>query len=309
MHSFLSFTSRTILVGCLAFALRAGDPPRPRGEPPGPRDAGAALAEARAELEELKQTFTETHPRVREQRARIAALEGAVRPPQPGGQPRGPMPGQPMPPQPPGQPGPHPQPWGGPFPPHFKPISVDFPGGTLNDLLALIAKNPEVSLSVINAGEPADLATPVPAFVLRNTTAPTILQVLARLLNPRGLELSPVSGDDNSVVALLVRHDPARPGPVRAPPTEFESFQLGPFLGETSVDDVVAAIRTAWELDPHHDASALRLKFHPPTSILLVSGPREGLSMAMKIISQLKPSTKIRPDSSPRPPSPPTEKR
>jgi ribosome recycling factor len=92
--------------------------------------------------------------------------------------------------------------------------------------------------------------------------------------------------DVNSVAVVLGRNEPARP---RTPlPIDFESFQLAPYLRDQSIDDIVEAIRASWELNPRNDPNALRLKFHPPTSILLASGPRDALNMAGKIISQLK---------------------
>jgi hypothetical protein len=165
-------------------------------------------------------------------------------------------------------------------------FSIDFPGGTISDFLDAVSNGKGVSLSIINAGDPADLATRLPEFSLRNTNLMTAIQVLSRLLEPRGFNLSMMPSDVNSVAVVLGRNEPARP---RTPlPIDFESFQLAPYLRDQSIDDIVEAIRASWELNPRNDPNALRLKFHPPTSILLASGPRDALNMAGKIISQLK---------------------
>jgi hypothetical protein len=165
-------------------------------------------------------------------------------------------------------------------------FNIDFPGGTIREFLSVTMKTP-ASISIISAGEASDLDTPLPPFALRNTNAIVTLQVLARLLMPRGFDLVPMDSGPNSAVAVLSRHQDRKPV-VRQAQNDFESFQLAHHLQDQSIDDIVGAIRAAWELDPQRDPNGLRLKFHPATSILLVSGPRDGLNMASKIISQLK---------------------
>lgn len=189
-------------------------------------------------------------------------------------------------------------------------FSIDFPGGTVRDFLTAVSKNDGVSISIIAASDPADLGAPLPPFSLRNINTMTAEQVLARMLNARGYDLTLVSGDpySNSVVAVLSRIE-KKPVVVRMPSSRFESFQLGPYLADQSIDDIVGAIRMAWELDPQHDPKALNLKFHPQTAILLMSGPPEGLELAMKIISQLKRSAKNDPKPAQKTPPPEAEKR
>ena len=235
----------------LTFAVQAAEP--------SPNLANQ-LTEARAQLEVLKQKYSDQHPMVREQKAKIASLE------------------QQLPKNTPATSSPESA---------QRTFSLDFPGGSLRAFLAAMAKIEGVSLSVIAAGEQSDLETQLPPFSLKNTTVMTTVQVLSRLLQPRGLDLSPMSSDP-SVVAVLSRRDAPKPGAIRPPPTMFDSFPLGTYLAEQTIDDIVGAIRAGWELDPSHDKEALRLKFHPGTSILLVSGPPEAIQIAGKVISQLK---------------------
>jgi hypothetical protein len=220
------------------------------------------LIEAHAQLEVLKQKYGDQHPMMIEQKAKIAALEKQLRN---SGAPSGGLESA------------------------QRTFSIDFPGGSLRAFLTAIEKIDGVSLSIIGSGEQSDFETQLPPFSLKNTTLMTAVQVLSRLLQPRGFDLSPMSSDP-SVVAVLSRHEPPRS--TRIIPNEFESFQVGPYLADQTIEDIVAAIRTAWELDPQRDPNALRLKFHPATSILLVSGPRDGLNMAAKLISQLKTQSK-----------------
>jgi hypothetical protein len=171
-------------------------------------------------------------------------------------------------------------------------LSLDFPGGPLSGLLTLLAQVKVVSFNVINASDVDDLAVELSPFTLRNAPVKTVFEVLRNMLVPRGLELTPSmdGGNPNAIVAVLARHGS---GAKRVAPPAFDSFALGQHLATHSIDDILSAIRLGWELDPAHDRDALRLKFHPATSILLVSGPPDAIMVASKIISQIKPTPKV----------------
>jgi hypothetical protein len=224
------------------------------------------LRYARNQVLELKKKYTDDHPMVREQKAKVAALEKQL-----------------------ADAGGHPEANDN----VLRTFSIDFPGGTLGDFIGALSKIEGVSISIISTGDQSDFAIKLPPFALRNTNAIVAVQVLARLLEPRGIDLNPMMSDQNSGVAVLSRRE-SKLAPTRTAPSQFESFQLAPYLADQSIEDIVGAIHAGWELDPQHDAKALQLKFHPQTSILLVSGPREGLDLTMKIISQLKAA---RPDA------------
>ena len=81
----------------------------------------------------------------------------------------------------------------------------------------------------------------------------------------------------------------------------FQSFQLAPYLEFQSVDDIVGAVHAMWALDPMRSPEALRVKFHPPTGILLVSGPSEGIQMVEVILRQLRRSSEQAPRPNPAP--------
>lgn len=167
-----------------------------------------------------------------------------------------------------------------------KKISLDFPGGPLSRLVETVSSHEGISFSVINAGEPADFAVELPPFALRNANVRTIASVVRNLLLARGFEFEPMDPEPNAIVGTVRRIGPGRAGPPAR--TEFESFQLAPFLGQQSVDDIIAALRAAWELDARHERDALKLKFHPPTSLLLVAGPGEAIALTRNVLSQLK---------------------
>ena len=175
-------------------------------------------------------------------------------------------------------------------------LSVQSTGGPLSAFLAAAAESKvssELTFTLINAGEPADLETMLPPFSLRNANWGTVIGVLRNFLIIQGLDLDVVGGDrgnpseSKSVVCVMRRVQPPQ-NIKRAPQSEFESFQLGEYITATqTVEVIVEAIRTAWELDPTYDATAVRLKFHPPTKILLVSGPGPAISVARQVIAAL----------------------
>jgi hypothetical protein len=170
-------------------------------------------------------------------------------------------------------------------------ISVDFPGGSVAQLMSMLSRSGGAPFNVI--GDKADLATELPAFSVRNAEPAALAPALQRFLFPHGLTLqSALPGD--STVYTLTKIAVQREGLDVA---MFKSFQLAPYLQNQSIDNIVAAIRQAWQLNPSHKADALQLKYHPPTTILLVSGPPEAVSIAAQVISSLKPATTATPTS------------
>lgn len=184
-------------------------------------------------------------------------------------------------------------------------ISVDFPGGPASALIAAISKSDrENSFNII--GEKADLAIELPAFSVRNADPAALATALNGVLQPRGYILA-ASG------RISPGHAPVftlrKMNPYESDQRQFahlQSFQLAPYLEHQSVDDIIGAIRTAWELDPTRNPSTLRLKFHPPTGILLVSAPQEGLQMIHSVLKELRRTDPAQSQIRvPRPVSPP----
>jgi hypothetical protein len=161
-------------------------------------------------------------------------------------------------------------------------ITIDFPGGTLSELLASLASPGNGTLNVV--GEKADLGVDIPSFSIRNAEPAALASALNRVLGPKGLNLDQSqSGNHSNAVYVLAKWRSAQSGP-----TLFESFQLAPFLENQKVDDIVGAIRAAWELTPGNKPDALQLKFHPATTLLLASGDPRAVDVARKVISTLQ---------------------
>lgn len=187
-------------------------------------------------------------------------------------------------------------------------VTVDFPGGPVSALIAAIQKfSGAGGFNVI--GEKADLAIELPPFSMRNADVSALASALSGVLQPRGYQLVP-NGRSQSPVFTLRKLFSYEAANFEDRTSKFQSFQLGPYLEYQSVDDIVGAVRTAWELDPTHNPGALRLKFHPPTGILLVSGPPSGIEAVSIVLGQLRRSTEQFPKSNQKTTPPPTaEKR
>lgn len=161
-------------------------------------------------------------------------------------------------------------------------INIDFRGGPLSKFVETISNGKGVSFTIVNAGEPADLQIELPPFSLYSCPLRTVTAVVRNLLLPQGLELEPIDPEQNSVVCTLRRI--SRP---EADQTEFTVVQLGKVRSKMSPDEIVATVRSAWELDPSHDPKALLIKFHPGTKMLLVYGPKSAIVVTERVIAAL----------------------
>lgn len=189
-------------------------------------------------------------------------------------------------------------------------ITVDFPGGPMSALLAATEKSSPSGFNVI--AEKADLAIELPPFSVRNADPVELANALTGILQPRGYTLTSSyrSTPGRAPVFTLRKLGPYEGRVDHRLLPQFQSFQLGPYLEYQTVDDIVGAVRTAWELDPMQSPDALRVKFHPPTGILLVSGPQQAIHVVENILRQLRRNPDPTPKPTPKPGSPPVpEKR
>lgn len=238
------------------------------------------LAEARARLLEYYQSgLTDSDNRVKQTKEKIAALEYVAN-----ARWSASMATQPSP----------------------KLISIDFRGGTMSALVDAINKDGG-GFNVL--GEKADFALELPAFSLRNAEATSLAQALSGLLQQRGYSLSTTgraSGNQSPVYTLrrLTAHEQHNYGA-----SHIQSFQLGPYLEHQNVDDIVGAIRTAWELDPANKPEMLRVKYHPATNLLLVSGPPNAVNVVQVVLSQVRKSGDPAPKTKSGPTPPAADKR
>ncbi len=165
-------------------------------------------------------------------------------------------------------------------------FNVDFPGGTIEQLVKAISADGSAIFNVV--GEKADLATPIPAFSLRNADGESLSNAINQMIAARGLNLNRAQGPSMSGRQGLINYPIyvlTRRNVIDRPASA--SFQLGRYLEKQSIDDIVTAIRTLWELNPANRPEALQLKYHPATKLLLASGTPEAIDVAGKVIATL----------------------
>lgn len=168
-------------------------------------------------------------------------------------------------------------------------LTIEFSGGSLSSLLSAVNARNLISLNIISPGS-AELLNGVelPAFALRNARLATLTKVVGNLVEMQGHKFQIVDDSDpNHFVGML-----SKPGQAPTPstaPAAFESIQLEEYLRPPqTIDTIVDAIRTAWELDPRNQRDALKLKYHPLTKILLVSGPQPAVIIAKQVVGSLR---------------------
>src|SRR5688572_22556729 len=125
-------------------------------------------------------------------------------------------------------------------------VTVDFMGGTVADFVTAVSKSGGAPFNLV--GEKTDLAAGLPPFSLRDADAQSVAGALNLLLSQKGLSIN-----QTGRVFVLTRGNPQI-----ARDSGFESFQLTPYLDYQSVEDIVGAIRAAWELNPVNKAEALQ---------------------------------------------------
>jgi hypothetical protein len=175
-------------------------------------------------------------------------------------------------------------------------LNVEFPGGTISELLASLPKNKALPFNLV--GEKEDLATQLPPLSLASVTPETLFSAINKFLHPRGLGISQTRASNyepfgRSTVYILERI--VRPEAGLSPTAaRFRSYPLHDYLTETqTIDAITDAMREAWQMMPNAKSDALVLKFHPGTQLLLVSAPPEAIGVVESIISKLPSKTRI----------------
>jgi hypothetical protein len=164
-------------------------------------------------------------------------------------------------------------------------ISIDFPGGPLSKLVAMLAAKEGATLSIIQS---EGLDPILPAFSVREVRTDAVMSALGRIIEPQGFALGPVGPN----LAVLSRHprltaeEKAVMEKARAP--AFVSLQLESKIGPRSVEDVIAAIQQGCEFaSADGKPSTLRFKYHAGTKLLFVAGAPHEIAIADSVYQSL----------------------
>ncbi len=178
-------------------------------------------------------------------------------------------------------------------------LTIDYPGGPLTDLLKTLPKENRIPFNLV--GEKADMATELPPLSLKLTSPDALAHALNQILNTRGLVITPSSGasdaySSRSIFVLKRIVDPDAGKPASEP--RFRSYHLGDHLtGKQTIDEITGAIRAAWEITPGAKPDQLVLKYHPGTSLLLVTGPESAIKTTETVLASLSPANRIAADA------------
>jgi hypothetical protein len=108
------------------------------------------------------------------------------------------------------------------------------------------------------------------------------------LLRSRGYQLDISSSDGpDSFVCILQRFDAIIAGSRRTTGPQFESFQVAGALKTRSIEQVIDAIRAAWEFTTPGANSPLKFKYHEPTGLLFIEGSDAAFKVARSVLVQL----------------------
>ncbi len=172
-----------------------------------------------------------------------------------------------------------------------KGISVDFPGGSLAQLLAAISKSNSEPFNLI---APHDaLALAVPQFSVRNVSPRNLALALDQILDGYIVDFPKGETERDGQPIFTIRPSQIQPPAAKhekAKPERFKSYPIDRIvLGQIPVEKVIEAINSAWTLDPANKIEDLKLKYHTATGTLLVSTREEAaLITTDQVISSLR---------------------
>jgi hypothetical protein len=151
-------------------------------------------------------------------------------------------------------------------------FNVDFPGGTVSELLLQIQKEAKIDPNVVCTADAAKVV--LPAFKLHAVTMQNIASALGRI----NVQLQVMYKDN--IVTLAVAEIPHKK------PLRVEPYFIEKYLQNYQVEDIVTAIQTAWEMQS--TPVSAKLKFHPQTNLLIAFGTIEELEVIRSTLAALQ---------------------
>ena len=165
-------------------------------------------------------------------------------------------------------------------------FDLDFPGGTLAELIRELKKKDREDLNLLAEGEAG--AAPVPALKLQGVDLDMVVGILPRLLQKSG-------GRDRRFLRVnkTPNHNPRiytftleRYG--RTTPPQTGAFNLSQLLQEKKlkIEDLITAIQTACRMANADEEPVLQ--YHQETRLLLVKGSSRTLNLVSDLLRQLQ---------------------
>jgi len=190
-------------------------------------------------------------------------------------------------------------------------FDIDFPGGTPAALAAAIQKASGKHLNIVIPPESADAQ--LPPLKMSNIDVLSLFRALeiisSRQISAPDVDSNGLLSTSNSyrnigysfTASFSLREDPVTDDTVwafradRLPtsPTEVRYYSLDTYLSRGfSVDDIITAIRSGWEMQPStkDDDDHPKLSFHKETKLLIVVGDQYRQAIVMQVLNRLPAS-------------------
>lgn len=159
--------------------------------------------------------------------------------------------------------------------------NLEFPGGTLSELLEKLRSVDKGPLNVVlteGAGE-----MPVPKMTLVGVMTPQVLEALANM--------QPLVGRWTQAGGLKIwvvsRWESIHDAELKASPARVHPIYVGQLLKKYSVDDLAAAITFALT-SKKNEKPNVRLRLHKETSLLIIEASGPDVDTALEVIQELK---------------------
>jgi hypothetical protein len=163
-------------------------------------------------------------------------------------------------------------------------IDVDFPGGTIIQMLDQIEKTNGITPNVVVAKNAADLI--LPPIKLKSVTIAEAIQAIGILREIGDYQIQVQPGRNiQTIIAYPKQPMLTRGAP---PPRRYSKvYDIKDMLGpEYGIDDIVTAVKTAWEMISEDHTGDL--KYHVETKLLIAVGNGDELETVQDVLLTLQ---------------------
>jgi len=161
-------------------------------------------------------------------------------------------------------------------------FNIDFPGGTPDELVQRIAKDSGTKPNVIIPDHVANMR--LPKFKLENVNTQQVFEALNMVGDEKGAQqfrwVNEGGKADPNPVWILYK------APARQTTEACQVTFIGNLLESFQLEDINAAIRTAWEMLGQSSSPAL--KFHKETKLLIAKGNEQELKLVQEVLKSLE---------------------
>jgi hypothetical protein len=171
--------------------------------------------------------------------------------------------------------------------PASQPFDIDFPGGTLAELIKVIEGKLGSKSNVIATKEA--LAVVLPDFSLHQVRTKDVLSAVLKL-GPTGRQRLDLSSSGAIITVTLQAY------PIHKVPKWTRVHDLRDLLGGGGykIADIVTAIETAWDMGAKERSA--QLKFHQETQLLIAMGTEFELDIIDRVLTELRRGGKTKGD-------------